>query len=288
VFQELFGLGTTAVHFGAQASTIDLQGALGPADARTVEERANAIVFENRELSASFEDAEAAQGSLRKPSARAGVLRIVSIAGLDRSACGGTHVARTGEIGPILLRKLERVRKGTRVEFVCGGRAVRRAAADYALLTELSHTLSTAAESLPEVVSARYAELKATAAELKDARAAHHTYRARELYEQAASGGGALRFHAEHAAGAGLDELRGLAQAYTALPRTAFAAALASPPTLLFATSEDSALPAGETLKAVLALSGGRGGGNARIAQGTVPDAAALTAAMQALSERAR
>ena len=58
---------------------------------------------------------------LRKASEREGTLRIVSIDGLDRSACGGTHVRATGEIGAVLLRKLEKVRQTVRVEFLCGG-----------------------------------------------------------------------------------------------------------------------------------------------------------------------
>ncbi|HEX6032703.1 MAG TPA: hypothetical protein VFY90_14825, partial [Tepidiformaceae bacterium] len=56
----------------------------------------------------SFEDAGSAAG-LRKASDREGTLRIVTIRDLDRSACGGTHVRATGEIGPILLRRQERV-----------------------------------------------------------------------------------------------------------------------------------------------------------------------------------
>src|ERR1035441_6635074 len=115
---------------GAESATIDLEG--GPVEARTVmeaERRANQAVSENRAIDVRFEDASAAQG-LRKASQREGALRIVSIDGLDRSACGGTHVRTTGEIGPILLRRTEKIRQSVRVEFVCGGRAVRRARAN--------------------------------------------------------------------------------------------------------------------------------------------------------------
>ena len=52
----------------------------------------------------------------------AATLRIIDIADLDVSACGGTHVARTGEIGLIAVRGWERFKGGTRLEFVCGGR----------------------------------------------------------------------------------------------------------------------------------------------------------------------
>src|SRR4029434_2640281 len=118
-------------HLGAESATIDLEG--GPVEVRMVteaERRANQLVSEHRALDVRFEDAKAAQG-LRKASEREGMLRIVSIDGLDRSACGGTHVRSTGEIGPILLRRTEKIRQSVRVEFVCGGRAVGRARADF-------------------------------------------------------------------------------------------------------------------------------------------------------------
>ena len=88
VFQELLGLGTLSVHFGADSSTLDLDaGSLAPEQVQAAEERVNALIFENRPVTAGVE--EAAEG-LRKQSTRSGPLRIVSIAELDRSACGGT------------------------------------------------------------------------------------------------------------------------------------------------------------------------------------------------------
>ena len=125
VFEELFVLHTVSFHLVAESATIDLEG--GPVEARVVteaERRANQVVSENRAMDVRFEDAGVAQG-LRKASEREGTLRIVSIDGLDRSAFGGTHVRATGEIGPILLSRTEKIRQSVRVEFVCGGRADR-------------------------------------------------------------------------------------------------------------------------------------------------------------------
>jgi Ser-tRNA(Ala) deacylase AlaX len=102
VFEELYGLHTVSFHLGAESATIDLEG--GPVEPRMLTEaeaRAAQLVSENRAVDVRFEDASAARG-LRKAPDRAGKLRIVSIDGLDRSACGGTHVRATGEIGPIL------------------------------------------------------------------------------------------------------------------------------------------------------------------------------------------
>src|SRR5206468_387819 len=106
-----------------------------------------------RPVAVSYEDA-AAVADLRKPSGREGTLRVITIAGLDRSACGGTHVKATGEIGVILIGKLEKVRSTVRVEFLCGARAVRRARADYDAVSRIAQLFSAAAGETPDQVAA--------------------------------------------------------------------------------------------------------------------------------------
>ncbi len=100
------------------------------------EKRANQIVFENRPVRVRYVSrAEAEKLGLRKlPPAERDELRLIEIADFDLSACGGTHVGASGQIGSIILRKSEKVRQGTRVEFVCGDRAVRMARRDYTAL----------------------------------------------------------------------------------------------------------------------------------------------------------
>jgi alanyl-tRNA synthetase len=147
VFEELLGLHTVSFHLGAESSTIDLEGGTldAPAAARA-ERRANQLVSENRPVTVVYEDAAQAEG-LRKPSGREGTLRIVSIDGFDRSACGGTHVRTTGEIGVILIRKLEKIRQTVRAEFLCGARAVARARADYEALNKIAQLVSASFDS---------------------------------------------------------------------------------------------------------------------------------------------
>jgi alanyl-tRNA synthetase len=99
VFAEAVMLQTLSFHLGQESSTIDLDTlALDSGILRSVERRANEAIFENRPVTVQFAG-PGESGDLRKPSERTGVLRIVSIEGLDRSACGGTHVRSTGEIG---------------------------------------------------------------------------------------------------------------------------------------------------------------------------------------------
>jgi alanyl-tRNA synthetase len=288
VFQELCGAGTLSVHFGEESSTLDLEAAaLAPEQLLAVERRANGVVFENRELGVAVEAAEAATG-LRKASTRSGALRIVSIAGLDRSACGGTHVRRTGEIGLILLRKLERVRKGVRVEFLCGARAARRARADYEVLSRSSNLLSTSIDELPALLDARASELQQALKHERELQQSLDEYRAREQYTQAqARAPGAARICTlERRQTGGLQELRGFAQQYAAQPRGVFVAVLEQPPSVLVAAASDSGVDAAALLRSALTPAGGRGGGSARLAQGSAPSAAALETALATLTEQ--
>ena len=91
----------------------------------------------------------------------------MSIAGLDKSACGGTHVRRTGEIGSLLLRKAEKIRGNTRVEFVCGEMAVRRARLDFELLTAAGRAFSRPLEEVPAAVAALQESAKDAAKQVK-------------------------------------------------------------------------------------------------------------------------
>jgi alanyl-tRNA synthetase len=285
VFEERFGLATIGVHFGAETATLDLDASAVTAEQlAAVEERANAIVFENRPVAASVEEDPR---DLRKQSARTGPLRVVSIAALDRSACGGTHVARTGEIGPILLGKLERVRKSTRVEFVCGGRAIRRARETYQALARLGATLSTSVESVADVLTTRLAALERDSAALRKARESLDGYRATELYAATRErAGAALALFVERQARGSVQDYRGLAQSYAKHPRALFIVAIEEPAALLLACSEDSGVDAGGALRAALAIAGGRGGGSARLAQGSFETPAALDAALSAIVTR--
>jgi alanyl-tRNA synthetase len=283
VFADLFGHETVSVHFGPETSTLDLDVEAVSRDRMLAAERqANAIVLENRPVAVSFEDAATAAG-LRKATDRTGVLRVVTIAGLDRSACGGTHVRATGEIGPVLLRRQERVRKAARIEFLCGWRALRRARADYDALAGIAGPLSAGIDELPELIAAQRTQCKDEEAARRKLESELAEIRARERHAAMTPGGDGIRRWVERRPTGSPDALRGLALAFTALPGAAFIGAVADPPAVLFATSADSGLDAGRMLKAALGEVGGRGGGSPRLAQGSVPTAEALEAIVVAI-----
>ena len=270
VLAETLGHRTTSVHFGAVASSLDLDtDAVGHEDVVAAERRANEIVVENRPVTVSFEDAASSNG-LRKASAREGTLRIVTIDAVDRSACGGTHVRATGEIGPVLIRRVDRVKKQARLEFVCGSRAVRRARMDFDHLARLAQTLSASVEDVPALVESQAERLHAADAQRRRLEAELHTYRARTLYDETAPDASGIRRAIQRRSSGPLEQLRGIAQAYCLLPRAIFVGAVDDPPAVLVAASDDSGVDAGRVLKAALANVGGRGGGSPRMAQGSV------------------
>ena len=283
VFEERFGLKTVSFHLSAESSTIDLEG--GAVDGRVLQEteaRANQVVFENRPLAVHFEHAAEVQG-LRKPSEREGVLRIVAIDGLDRSACGGTHVRSTGEIGAITLRKVEKIRQATRVEFRCGNRAVRRARGDYEALAKTAQMFSAPLDDVPAAVAAQLEAFRSAEKTCRKLELDLAAYQGRELYNSTAPGPDGVRRVSRRLAAGSLEELRAVAQNFTAQPKALFLATLASPPSILLAASEDAGRDAGKVLKSALAEVSGRGGGNARIAQGSVRDAGSLDSVVSRL-----
>ena len=283
VFEEWFGLHTVSFHLGAESSTIDLEGgAMEPGTVLEAERRANDIVFENRPVAVGFQHAEEVQG-LRKPTGREGTLRIVSIVGLDRNACGGTHVRATGEVGPILLRKLEKVRQTVRVEFLCGGRAVRRARADYEALSKTGQLFSAPLDEVPAMVAAQLETARANDKARRKLELDLAAYEGREIYLATVPGADGMRRVTRRVVKGSLEELRAIAQNFTAQPKAVFVATLADPPSVLLAASADAGIDAGKALKAALSEAGGRGGGNARIAQGCVAEAGLLEQILEKL-----
>jgi alanyl-tRNA synthetase len=283
VFVDMLHAATLSFHLGADSCTIDLGiPSLDSAQVQAVEQRANELVFENRRVTVDFQHASQAT-DLRKPSDRDGELRIVSIDDLDRSACGGTHVRSTGEIGPILIRKLEKIRGNVRVEFLCGMRAVRRARADYEALAHIARLFSAPLDETPTLVAAQLE--KAQEADKARRRLATElaTARGRELYaatEPGAEGSRKLVRRVDAIS----EDLRTEAQSFAAGSHAAILILAENPPSALVAASKDSGINAGQWLKTALNAMGGRGGGSPSMAQGSLP-AGPLNDQLQTLAD---
>jgi alanyl-tRNA synthetase len=282
VLIELFNIPTVSFHMGAVTSTIEVAAAqIDASRLDGAEERCAEIVADARPVTVSYEDSSSDLG-LRKASARTGTLRIISIDGLDRSACGGTHVRSTAEIGPLLLRKLEKIRGNVRIEFVCGLRAIRRARQDFKTLSEISRLVSVPFEETPALVAAQVE--KARSLEKVAARLAAELAKREgaELYAATAPDGEGVRRATQR--GAIDDAMRARAQAFVQGSKAVFLAISENPPSVLLAASADAGVHAGDRVKAAVTSAGGRGGGNAGLAQGSVPDAKALESVVAQLA----
>ena len=140
-FHELLGAETLAFHLGEAISTLEMDlRKISEEEVENIERRANEIVFEDREIKCYFIPEEKIESvPLRRPPKKKGLIRVVEVSDFDFSACGGTHVRRTGEIGLIKIIRLERIRNNIRFEFICG----RRALEDYLRKNRILRELST-------------------------------------------------------------------------------------------------------------------------------------------------
>lgn len=271
VLVELFAYQTLSFHMGAEMSTVELTAKeLTDTQMEAAEQRANQIVREARRVNICFEEASAVEG-LRKASARTGTLRVIDIEGVDRSACGGTHVRSTAEVGPIQIRKSEKIRGNVRIEFVCGTRVLRRAKQDFRILTELSRHCAVAFDRLPEHIAALRQRLQQAEKERQRIAIELARCEGKALHQAASPSKDGLRRLSLRVPA--INEVaRAKAQAFTACGAALALIVAADVPGVLIAASGDSGINAGAILKEVLARAGGRGGGSATLAQGSLPN----------------
>ncbi len=271
VFFRRLGLETTSVHFGDALNTVDLEGpALSAAQLADVETAANGMVWENRPIRAYWVDEGArAKVPLRRAPAVQGATRIVEIEKFDWSACGGTHVRRTGEIGLISLLRIERHRGRSRVHFVCGRRALEDAARRRGLLAEAAVLLDSSVHDVPALVSKQQEALRAAEKESDALREGLVEYQARELLAEAEAAGD-LQLVVREMADSQPAAVQRLARALIAGPGVValLGCARGGKGTVVFARSEDCSLHAGNLLRDTLRQFGGGGGGRPDFAQG--------------------
>ena len=272
-FDTLFGVPTLSFHLGGAVSTIDLAREMLTAEIAAAEAEANRIVWEDRPVAIRFVDPEeAARLPLRKEPARGGTLRLIEVDGFDLSACGGTHVARTGGIGMIAVASWERFKGGQRIEFLCGGRALAGYGALRDAMTGSVRLLSVLPEELPSAIE----RLQGDAREQKRSMVALQHDLARYHAEELAADAEEIRLRSEttcrfvaRAIDADANALKGLASAIVAKPGYLVVFVSTSVPALVvIARSADVGLSAQQLLTDLMAQFGGRGGGRPDMAQG--------------------
>jgi alanyl-tRNA synthetase len=219
-FLQVAGAETVSFHLGARSATIDLSGhrRLSPTDMEQTEQLTNKVVWEDRPVIANvFHPSELDSLPLRKPPAVAGDVRVIQVADYDWSACGGTHVVRTGEVGMVKIIKWERRGDETRVEFRCGWRALIDYAQKNSLVNRLSAGFNVGHWELDQAVERLTADNKELRSQLRQAGRALSRYRATELREDAPSVAG-VRLISYDLCAESLMDLRELARQLVSQP----------------------------------------------------------------------
>ena len=263
------GVRTESFHLGTVSSTIDLARELTLAEIAAAEELANAVIWEDRPVQIRFVEAEDATAlPLRKESARTGPLRIIEVDDFDVSACGGTHVSRTGAIGIITISGWERLRGGTRLEFHCGIRALRAERQLRDTVAASSRLLSTAADDLPRGIERVQEDGRDLRRRVKDLEARLAGYEADAIAARAVDLHG-FRAVAEAVPDADMNAIKTIAQSVAARPgHAAVLLTASSPASVVISRAADVPLDAARVLKQLIAQFGGKGGGRPELAQG--------------------
>lgn len=270
-FDHLHRARTVSFHLGAESSTIDLAREVSVNEIARAEAEANRIVWENRPVTIRFVDeAQAASLPLRKEPARSGELRLIEVSDFDLSACGGTHVAATGAIGMIAVAGWERFKGGTRLTFVCGGRALRSHGRLRDVVAASTRLLSVSADDLPGTLERLQAEQRERTRENRRLREDLAVHQAAEVRAEATAMG-PLRVVLRHEPGADGAVLKTLASAVVSEPgMVAVFVGDGQPAPVVVARADDVTIDAGRVVKALVAQFGGRGGGRPELAQGGI------------------
>ena len=284
---------TVSFHMADDYCSIDLDTpTLTKHQIESAERLANEIILENRGVEVRYVTREeAGKLGLRKlPPAERDELRIIDIRDFDLSACGGTHVNQTGQIGCVLLRKTERVRQGWRVEFVAGQRAVATARRDYTTLAETAALFSAHIYDAPQQARKALDEIRSVRKQREQSQEELAAAQAAALLAETAETNGqklVVRTYADR----DLNFVKLLAQRLTRQGSNVVAllASTSSPPSLVFAQSTGQPFDMGALMKETMAKLGGRGGGSKDMAQGGMPSSERIDAILaEAVSQLSR
>jgi alanyl-tRNA synthetase len=291
-FLRLYNLPTISFHMADDYCSIDLETpALTKEQIESAERLANEIILENRTVDIRFVSGdEGAKLGLRKlPPTERDELRLIDIRDFDLTACGGTHVAQTGQIASILLRKIEKVRQGWRLEFVAGQRAVATARRDFTTLSETAALFSAHIYDVAQSARKALDEIKLLRKQHEQSQEELAAAYAAVLLADAPEANG-LRIVVRTLSGRDLSFVKRLAQSLTRLsPGVVALLATTSPqPSLVFAQSAGQPFDMGALMKQTMTKTGGRGGGSKDLAQGGIPNADGIEDTLKAVAATLR
>lgn len=184
-FWKLFGAKNIGFHSDENLITIDLDQELDRVQCAQAERYANEQIWRNGRVDILYRDrAHMEDLDVRKITDKVeGLLRVVVIEGGDVCTCCGTHVERTGGVGMVKIVSVQRHRGGTRLEAVCGSRALEDYGAKADLVYRLSCELSCGADTMEERIASLKGEIRDLGAKLRGCSARLMDYAAAEALQ---------------------------------------------------------------------------------------------------------
>ncbi len=287
VAADRFGWTTTSFHLGLERSDIELDvESIADVELEELEELVLAQVRAARPVVARRLSAdEYAALDVRSrglPPGHEGDVRLVEIEGVDVTTCGGTHLRSTAEIESLKLLAIEKMRGGTRLYWVAGGRVRRLLAAYEHRAAQLRRLFETSDADLVEVAAAKLERLRDSGRELRAMEAGLAEALATLL---AAAQGRVVETHLE---GSGASLLRQTARRLAEQAPEKIALLTASGDSgefFVVAAGKQAGIDVAAVGKTVAGLLEGRGGGSGSLFQGKAGSLSARPAALAALAD---
>ena len=283
-FLQVMGAETIGFHLGEEVTTIDLAtSGLTWETIHQVEDEANRVVFQNLPVRVHEATKETlSQFPLRKPPVVEGSIRILEVDHYDWSACCGTHVRATGEIGLIKIVRFEKYKHGSRVTFLCGHRTLRAMQRKTEILETASRRLTFSETELIEGIDRlldQQKRLKKLEKQLLVYEAAERSARAWNV--------GELFFDHDLFTDRDVKSVQALCRQMTGNPKTICLFGIeADRATVVLGQSEEGPLDLRSLTSSVSELLKGKGGGNQRQIQVSGTETCLLAPAMEKLIDQ--
>ncbi len=271
--------------------------ALSPATRSEIEEIANTAIRNNLDVETRvmpLDDARALGAMALFGEKYGETVRVVDIGGpWSRELCAGTHVARSSEIGLInLVSETSVGSSNRRIESLVGIDAFRDLATERAIVGQLTSTLKTPREQLPDRIGELIQSLKAAEKKIAQFEAAALSERVPAIIAASTRVGELTVVNENVGTVATSDDLRSLVQSVRSrlgsdAAVVSLAADVAGKPAVIVATNDAArarGAKAGALAKIAAAVLGGGGGGKDDLAQGGGSNVAAIPAALEAIS----
>lgn len=269
-FDSLMNGGTDSFHMGRDTVSIEIGiENFTENDAACIERMANEVIYIDLPITVQIVNSDGLSAiPLRKKPAVTEDIRIVEVQKFDYSPCGGTHVNRTGEIGVIKIKRWEKLKASYRIEFICGYRALKDYCQQNSITLSLCEKLSVRDHEIIEAFNKLHSDYRSVQKQLQTARQELMKYNADELMKESRQIG-IIKVISEVLKNTSINDAKVLAQYIVQNP--GYAALLVcknETAQVIFTRSEDIAIDMNKLLKSLFPIIEGKGGGNAKTAQG--------------------